>query len=106
ASAFVRLRNKAPPFVVACRAGHDHSIAKAQLRVSDAVAVIRHNKIFPEPKNAAKPFNRRRRVAITKAGYNRSRHRFDGTRLRHSLNREGTGAYSFTMTGVSSGEFS
>jgi len=71
---FVRLFDKASPLVVAHRPEHHHSIAKAQLSVSDAAAGIRHDKIFPESENAAKPFNCRRRIPIAKAGHNRSRH--------------------------------
>jgi len=71
---FVRLFDKASPLVVAHRAEHHHSITRAQLRVSNTPAIVRYNKIFLESKNAAKPFNHRRRVPIAKAGYNRSRH--------------------------------
>src|SRR5947209_6284808 len=73
---FVRLSDKASPLVVAHRAEHHHSIAKAQLRVSNTAAVVWHNKIFPKSENATKPFNCHWRVPIPKAGHNRGPHRY------------------------------
>ena len=42
--------DKASPLVVAHRAEYHHSIATAQLRVSDAATFVRHDKIFWTPK--------------------------------------------------------